>query len=571
MKKNLKIILLIISSIIFLIGGKFEDNHLSISSKKSEHSNKSSEKFALTNFYSEIPDDYISANQYKINILHYYLNINLFPDKKLLQGDVTIKGVLLDKNLKQIDLNFYDNMKITQLQLNGANSSYDEKGTRLSIPFSNISSDTFYVHVIYEGTPKRAGFSSFVFGEINGKSCVYNLNEPIYASTWFPCNDIPSDKALLDIKITNDSSEVSASNGKLISVTTIGTRRTYYWKSTYPISTYLICLYSSDYVNFSDKYISQNKQDTMAIEYYVFPNQLENAKIDFKPYPDMIDFFAKTFGEYPFIKEKYGVAEFLWQLGAMETQTLTGVGFNFIGGKQFFTSIFAHELSHHWFGDAVGPETWKDIWLNEGFATYCEALYSEHLGGPGALQSSMMSKFQDDFDGTVYNPNDLFSTTVYQKGAWVLHMLRHEIGDSVFFNILRNYFEKYKYKNASTKDFEEVCENISHKNLQQFFDQWVFKGTGILELNYNWKAERIDSLIKVDLTINQKQTGYQVYQFPLDVKIRLKDQSIIYKTFYVDARQKIIEFNLSKEPLEIILDPNNWLLAKINGEKNSSE
>ena len=571
MKKFFKITLIIIPSIIFLIGGKFDSHSNKNGFDKFRKGEKVNQKTNYSSFASEIPDDYISANQYKINVLHYYLSINLFPDKKLLQGDVTIKGILLDKNLQKIDLNFYDNMKISLLQLNGVNSSYDEKGTRLSIPFSNISSDTFYVHIVYEGTPKRAGFSSFVFGEINGKSCVYNLNEPIYASTWFPCNDIPSDKALLDIKITNDSSDVSASNGKLISVTTSGTRKTYYWKSIYPISTYLICLYSSDYVNFSDNYISQNKLDTMAIEYYVFPKQLENAKIDFKPFPEMIDFFAKTFGEYPFIKEKYGVAEFLWQLGAMETQTLTGVGFNFIGGKQFFTSIFAHELSHHWFGDAVGPETWKDIWLNEGFATYCEALYSEHLGGAGALQSSMMSKFQDDFDGTVYNPNDLFSATVYQKGAWVLHMLRHEVGDSVFFKILRNYFKKYKYKNASTKDFEEECENISHKNLHQFFDQWVFKGTGILELNYNWKTEQKENSIQVDLSINQTQSEYQVYHFPIDIKIRLKDQSIIYKTFEVNSRQKNVEFELQKEPLQITLDPNNWLLAKIKSEKNSSE
>ena len=513
-----------------------------------------------------VPVDYASPNQFKINILKYYLNINLFPEQQLLQGDVTITGVVLDKTIKQIDLNFYDNMKISLLTLNGEKSSYEEKGTRLSIPYFNTTSDTFNIRVVYEGTPKRVGFSSFVFGEINGMSCTYNLNEPNYASTWFPCNDIPSDKALLDIKITNDSSEVSASNGLLMGVTTNGSRRTYHWKSNYPISTYLICLFSSDYKTFSQEYISQNKQDTMSIDYYVFPNQLEAAKIDFQDHPDMINFFAKTFGEYPFIKEKYGVAEFLWQLGAMETQTLTGIGSNFIGGNKLFDDVYAHELSHHWWGDAVGPETWKDIWLNEGFASYCEALYKEHIGGFNALRAAMLSKYRDNFYGTLYNPKDLFGKTVYEKGAWVLHMLRHEVGDSTFFKILRTYYQTYKYKNASTKDFENICKKVSGKDLEQFFNQWVFDGSGILNVNYSWETD------KNNLTLNlaQTQTGYNVYQFPLDIKIVYTDNSEEIKTIFVNQRQQSFVFPMTKTPAVIKVDPYNWLLAEFDEHKKNN-
>ncbi len=513
-----------------------------------------------------VPEDYASPNQFKINILKYYLNIDLFPEEKLLQGDVTITGVVLDKTIKQIDLNFYDNMKISLLTLNGEKSSYEEKGTRLSIPYFNTKSDTFNIRVVYEGTPKRVGFSSFVFGEINGMSCTYNLNEPNYASTWFPCNDIPSDKALLDIKITNDSSEVSASNGLLMGVTTNGSRRTYHWKSDYPISTYLICLFSSDYKTFSQEYISQNKQDTMSIDYYVFPNQLEDAKIDFQDHPDMINFFAKTFGEYPFIKEKYGVAEFLWQLGAMETQTLTGIGSNFIGGYKLFGDVYAHELSHHWWGDAVGPETWKDIWLNEGFASYCEALYKEHIGGFNALRAAMLSKYRDNFYGTLYNPKDLFGQTVYEKGAWVLHMLRHEVGDSTFFKILRTYYQTYKYKNASTRDFENICEKISGKNLEQFFNQWVFDGSGILNVDYSWETDNNN----LTLNLAQTQTGYNVYQFPLDIKIVYTDNSEEIKTIFVNQRQQNFVFPMTKTPAVIKVDPYNWLLAEFDEHKKNN-
>jgi aminopeptidase N len=521
--------------------------------------------------YEPVPaDSYVSANQYKIDILHYFINIDLYTEQKMLKGDVVITGVLLDKSIPQIDLNFYDNLKISELLLNGKPAEYIEKGTKLTIPLSGSQPDTFYVQVLYEGTPKRAGFSSFVFGEINGKSCVYNLSEPNYASTWFPCNDVPSDKALLDIKITNDSSKVSASNGKLVSVNTSGSRRTYYWKTVYPLSTYLICLYSSEYVNFSDKYVSQDKADTMAIEYYVFPKQLENAKTDFQYVPDMIDFYSKTFGEYPFIKEKYGIAEFLWQLGAMETQTLMGVGTNFLGGRNFFKEIYTHELAHHWFGDAVGPADWKNIWLNEGFATYCEALYSEHLGGQGALRSSMAGKIAA-FEGTVYNPKDLFSHTVYEKGAWVLHMLRHETGDSAFFKILRSYYGKYKYKNASTLDFENICEQVSGKNLNKFFDQWVFKGEGMIKLDYKWKPVKSDSTYNLVLDINQTQAEYEVYDFPLDIKVSFSDGTTEYRTVLINKRQNVLNFSFGREPVEITPDPDNWLLVSIHYLKNGGE
>ncbi len=547
----------------------FNSNKIQLENKKKlpEINNFKSSSF----IQNDIAENYIHIDQYKINILHYFLNVDLYPQKKLLIGKAAITGIVQDTTLKHIDLNFYNNMKITAVELNGKSSGYKTDDYHLIIPLYKVQNDTFKIQVNYSGTPKREGFSSFTFGEINGQSCVYNLSEPDYASTWFPCNDMPSDKALLDIKITNDSSEVSVSNGKLISVSTKGTRRTYYWKSVYPVSTYLICVYSSDYINFSQKYISQNKKDTMGIEYYAFPGQLENAKKDFEVNKDMINFFAKKFGEYPFIKEKYGVAEFLWPLGAMETQTITGIGANFVGGKQFFNDVYAHELSHQWFGDAVGPATWKDIWLNEGFATYCEALYAEHAGGAGSLISSMMDKFQDNFTGTVYNPKDLFGSTVYNKGAWVLHMLRHFVGDSTFFKILRTYYERYKYKNASTLDFENVCEEVSHKNLSKFFNEWVYKGTGIINLNYNWNCRKEDKYFLTAVHLSQVQKEYDTYFFPIDVEVVFNDHTSMLKTFYVDKRQKNFNIETTKKPINIRLDPNNWLLAKIKPAGKSSE
>jgi aminopeptidase N len=221
-------------------------------------------------------------------------------------------------------------------------------------------------------------------------------------------------------------------------------------------------------------------------------------------------------------------------------------------------------LAHHWWGDAVSPADWKNIWLNEGFATYSEALYAEHIGGKKALQSVMLSKSKDDFKGTLYDPKDnLFGPTVYDKGSWVLHMLRSETGDSLFFQILRTYFATYKYKSASTEDFKRICESVTGKNFDKFFDQWIYNGKGKIELEYGWHAKRILSGYKVEISTLQTQKGYDTYNFPLEFKITIDTNTTIYKTFFIDKRQNDFDVILKDIPIQIEPDPSNWLLADI--------
>jgi aminopeptidase N len=564
MKYKTEIISVILFLTIFFTGWSLGISPLQETIRTIKTQGKSLEQKMLNKLPVPIPSDYISKSQYNIDILHYALDIDLYPEKKILSGNCEITGVLLDKNLKEINLNFYDNMKISSCYLNGMEASFSRSDTRLTVPAVELKSDTFKLKISYEGTPKRSGLSAFVFGEINKKKVVYNLNEPNYASTWFPCNDIPTDKALVDLRITNDSIYTSVSNGVLADTSTKGARRTFHWKTFYPVSTYLVCIYSAEYKNFSQQYVSLDKADTMNIEYYVFPDHLENAKKDFEDHPEMISFFAKTFGEYPFIKEKYGVAEFLWQMGAMEHQTITGIGSNFVSGRKFYTDIYAHELAHHWWGNAVGPADWKDIWLNEGFSTYSEALYFENKSGKKALQSTMRSKFQDNFTGILAEPGDyLFSTTVYDKGAWVLHMLRWEIGDSFFFKLLRDYFEKFKYKNASTTDFKELAEKISGKNLETFFNQWVYN-KGMIRIEYSWDSELINGSYFANINIKQAQEGGKKYIFPLELEIRYGDRTIKREIVNINSSLQSIRLKLDKKAESVVLDPDNWLLASIS-------
>jgi len=509
-------------------------------------------------------DDYITDNQRKIDILHYDLEFDLFPDTKRLIASAEITGIILRKSIRSIDLNFYDNFKINEVTLNNEKTPYISEGKTFSIPLSSELEDTFIVKIEYEGTPQRTGLAGFVFGKRDGIPLVYTLSEPTHASSWFPCNDLPTDKSLLDIKITNDSSMISVSNGILVSEVLFGDRKTYHWKTVYPISTYLIALYSSDYEKFSDRYISVDGKDTMSIYYYVLPDKLEEAKVDFSEHVEILNYFAQTFGEYPFIKEKYGIAEFLWMSGAMENQTITGVASSLIGGKKFFLDFFIHELAHHWWGNAIGPKSWKDIWLNEGFSSYSEALYFEYKGGAEALQSTMREKYSSDFSGKLSEPGAyLFTSTVYDKGAWVLHMLRWEVGDSVFFQILREYFDYYKYSNASTSDFIEICEAVSKRDLQIFFDQWLER-EGEIELVYEISSKKENGFYKTIIYIEQVHEEYMYYEFPIEIILFSESGSSVSHIIDVKAKSTIFNVITEYKPTIIELDPNNWLLATIN-------
>lgn len=515
----------------------------------------------------------------QIDVLHYHLKFDLNTDKKIINGVSTITAAkihILNSDLEsksdhklepelelklELELNLYDNLDVSSVKVNGIKAAYNRSKNRIFIKPAEVMKDTFIIEIVYNGTPQRAGFDGFVFGEVNGNSLIYIISEPDFASTWFPCDDDPSDKALLDIEITNDSQSVSVSNGLLKSVSVNGSRKTYYYQTVYPISTYLICVYSAPYKTFYDVYRGLDGNDSMKIEYYVMPEHFDKAKIDFAEHLDMMETLSKIFGEYPFIKEKYGVAEFLWNYGAMENQTMTGIGYNFIGGNDFFTDTYVHELSHHWWGNSVGPKTWNDIWLNEGFATYSEALYAEAKHGKDGLKAKMQSKYSDNFRGTLYAPKDLFGETVYDKGAWVLHMLRFEIGDSSFFISLHKYYDLYKYSNASVEDFKAVCENVSGINLDKYFDQWVYTGTDNIFCSYTFKCLDDDRSKECVVNIYQEPQDYIDFNFPLEIEFQFADGSSIIKKVYVDKLEESFNFNFDKEVETILLDPDSKLLG----------
>ena len=370
-------------------------------------------------------------------------------------------------------------MTVDSIKLKGEMVSFSHNNDILKIPFSEnsvIESNKFQVDIYYSGTPEYCGASGSKFDTHLNIDHVWTLSEAYCARSWWPCKDDPSDKADsvdIIISVPSDPDFIVASNGTLQDIVLSEGKKQYHWQEIYPITTYLVSLAIYPYTTWSDNYISPLSNDTMEIEFYVFPDRYQSSYQNYLLTNDMISVFSELFGEYPFIKEKYGHADFKWG-GGMEHQTLSSMG-------SYSQNLIAHELGHSWWGNLITCKTFNDIWLNEGFARYSQALWREHQEGKLAYHS-FMNNYAYYGSGTIYveNPNtnsDIFSAGLsYNKASWVLHMLRHVVGDDLFFDILRSYAsnDSLKYNAATTSDFKDVCEAVSGTELDSFFSQWIY-------------------------------------------------------------------------------------------------
>ncbi|NHZ85264.1 MAG: T9SS type A sorting domain-containing protein [Planctomycetia bacterium] len=385
---------------------------------------------------------------------------------------------------------------------------------------------------------------------------IFSLSEPYGARDWWPCKDTPNDKAdSVDISLEVPTGLIAASNGKLIETEVNGNWTTYHWQERYPIATYLVSVAIHPYTVFYDWYYSPS--DSMRLEYYVFPDHYEDVQNTYGLTKDMIGAMADRFGEYPFIKEKYGHAEFTWG-GGMEHQTLTSLG-------GYSEGLIAHELGHQWWGDMVTCANFQHIWLNEGFATYSVAIWYEKQYGDDKRDEYMNSKKYFG-SGTIFvedatTVGNIFEYNLsYAKASWVLHMLRHVIGDSAFFAGLQEYGDRYRFKSAVTEQFRDVMEEISGKELDSFFQRWIYdEYYPIYEVVYNQSGNNLW------VRINQIQNS-KIFKMPIDIKATFTDAS---ESTWVVQNTEISElFTLpipdGKTIESIELDPDDWILKKIS-------
>ncbi len=509
-------------------------------------------------------DSAIVKMQNLYDVKSYTLRFSFDIPKKMIFGNTVIKAEVLSDTLSRIMVNFTNELKVKKVLLGGNPARYEHVNDYISIETGNAGPGSTEIEIEYEGVPRNQGFDSFSFKEFDDEPAIYTLSEPTYAPTWWPCKDLVTDKAEADIFITVPKPLTAVSNGLLQDVKDEAKgERTFYWKVTYPITTYLVSLAIGKYDKWSETYTALDGSTKMPVDYYTYPSYTANAKYDWKNTVDMIGYLSATFGEYPFINEKYGMAMFGWISGAMEHQTISSMGYRLITGDGRYESIVMHELAHQWFGDAVSPATWRDIWLNEGFSTYCESLWIEHTKGREAYLESIAKEGRGTFPTTVYNPEGfIFGRTVYNKGAFVLHMLRGEVGDETFFRIIRTYYERFKYGAATTEEFVDVCEEVSGKDLGTFFDQWVYSGKGKPSFEYEWNTTQEGSSYKTTLLLKQIQQDRQVYAVPLTITLSSGSDSGDFR-IEMNSREGSYEFETAYLPAELAIDREGWVMKDL--------
>jgi aminopeptidase N len=515
-----------------------------------------------------------NSPHHSFDVLNYTLSLDLYKNFPATGGQRTFAAsntvtFRVDSTLNSIQLNAVNtSLAIDSILLGGKKKNLTHAANILTIFLDTTyqTGDTVQVKIFYRHNNVMDG--AFY---VQSDGMVFTDCEPEGARKWFPCWDCPSDKATLELAAKVPSNVKLGSNGRLVDTTRSGDTLTYHWISREPIATYLMVVtakvgYNLDVVYW--KKISNPNDSIPLMFYYNNGESVSNIK---QQLPLMTTQYSQLFGEYPF--EKNGFANissgFVW--GGMENQTLTSLqphGMEFEG-------LVSHEFAHQWFGDMISPGTWADVWLNEGFATYCEALWLEYGGGYPSYKSEIQYDANDYLQFNpgwpIYNPqwavttpsiNTLFNTEItYYKGACVLHMLRYVLGDSLFFASIKDYATdgNFRLKNSVTDDFIQKINTSAGQNLNWFFDEWVKQPNHPVYQN----LYTIDTVAnKVTVKIQQTQAIPAFFTMPVELKFTFADATDTTLHVRNDMNPQLVSFTFSKRPTNVVFDPNNNIVLK---------
>ncbi len=516
---------------------------------------------------SALRDLRLTAEQEKFDVTYYSVDFDFDMPTRSFDATVLTRLTVIENDLHTIELDyanhqFYD---LINVSLDGEIITHTHSDNLISIALEDTLALDSEHEVLVEYSmltlPENTGWP-INFWNHNGEQLFWTLSSGPNANMWWPCKDHTTDKPdSMDIYITVPEAFTAVSNGLLRSVTENddGTQ-TYYWHESYPIATYLFSINIYPYFFWEDEYVSASEV-TMPISFYTYEDTSNTPGLaaNYLITKDMISTFAELICEYPFINEKYGHAQAAGGT-SMEHQTISLLAYD-------YEWLIAHELAHQWWGDMISPTTLNHMWLNEGFASYSEALWFEYTYGTEAYHSWVRG---DIFRGagTVF-VEDLDTENIwdgnlrYRKGSYILHMLRHVVGDENFFEILAAYSEHpdFKYASATTEQFKGICEDITGIDLEAFFDQWIY-GEYYPSYSYDWRTYADATGNEVELTVNQIQNNTGLFTMPLDVQISnelVEDVVVIQNS----AATETYNIPLQLDPISLLIDPEDWVLKDL--------
>lgn len=519
-------------------------------------------------------EEFLSGPLHSFNVLDYKLDLDIYncfinPYPKSFKGSVIIT-FKVDSILNSISLDAVNtSLVIDSVRL--AAVSFVHSNNILSISLDRIYAigDTAQIQIYY----RHNNITDNAFYASNGM--LFTDCEPEGARKWFPCWDKPSDKATVELRAKTPATVKLGSNGRLAdSVRNVDTIY-YHWISRDPVATYLIVIsakvnYGLDIVNWINP---SNPNDILPIRFYY--NAGENIAEAKQRILLMTTFFSQAFGEHPFEKNGFAAmaagAGFKW--GGMENQTLTSL----CPDCWWREYLMAHEYAHQWFGDMITCATWADIFLNEGFATFSEALWSESKSGYTAYKNDINNEANSYFNSNpgwaisnpnwaVTTPNDniLFNNAIsYAKGACVLHQLRYVLGDSLFFLGFNAYATdpSLKYRSAVISDFKNVMSYSSGQNLDWFFDQWIYQPNHPVYQNGYYFVQH-GSNWEVGFQAKQIQTNTVFFKMPIEIKISFTTGSDTTIRVMNDVNNQLFNFMFTRQPSAVQFDPNNQIVLK---------
>jgi aminopeptidase N len=529
----------------------------------------------------EIPS-YAYRNDWQSDLVHdydvtfYFLDLQVSSTSIQVGGTVEIHGIVVAEEMAIFAFELNAQLSLEEVIFNDTvaeNWTWQGDNVLVEVPTLQ-QGETFVAEINYGGTPPTGGFFSGITNDYSStwqKNVTWTLSEPFAAKDWWPNKQVLTDKAdSVWVFLTTTSAEMAGSQGLLTNITNLGNNQLRYeWKSKYPIAYYLISFAVSDYQEYTI-YAKPTalENDSILVQNFVYnhPDYLPSQQTNIDVVVPLIELFSDLYILFPFHEEKYGHC--ITQLGGgMEHQTMTTLG-------SFSFDLIAHELGHMWFGDNVTCATWSDIWINEGFATYSNYLAQEMLNGWNSGQNFMINTQNNVMSspgGSVYIPPleitpdnvwRIFNGRLsYDKGASILHVLRHEVNnDELFFDIMNTFQIAFKDSTATGEDFRMIAEEVTAMDLEQFFAQWYY-GEGYPKYDIEWYM--FDDTF--DMYVTQIGSSFTpLFQMTMDYKLTFSDGSDTTIRLYQENNLEHYAINFGKQVVNIQVDPNNWTFERVN-------
>lgn len=503
-----------------------------------------------------------------IDVQHYKFTITLSDDTKLIKGNANVRLKFVQTvNTFVLDLSSPKGSKgmlVSTIKHKKTILRFEHHNNQLKIflPQKAMAGSVYDVDISYEGIPR----DGLIISKNNhGDRTFFGDNWPNRAHHWLPVVDHPSDKATCEFVVVAPAKYKVVANGLLKQTKKLATGQLLtHWSQAIAIPTKVMVI---GVAKFAVQKVGKYKG--VAVSSWVFEQDKKTGFKKYKAALEALKVLSQKIGEYPY--EKLANVQSKTRYGGMENASCIFYYEASARGSRPIESLIAHEIAHQWFGNSATEKDWAHIWLSEGFATYMTHVYNEQKYGRKKLTKRMKTdklkvvKYARQTKKPIIAPlpanlNSLLDANAYQKGGWVLHMLRYILGDRDFWAGIRNYYKTYRNKNALSVDLQRVMEQTSGKKLDWFFRQWLYQ-PGQPKLSVKWKYD-ISSQMLV-LSVDQVQNeAYGVFEMPLEIGIRFKKSSktILKKVQLKKQKKQIIKISLAQPPAQLILDPNAWIL-----------